>query len=147
MRPFLFETVQWETYVELLEEKFAPTNICNYQIHVLRSKKQQPNQNVLEYHSELHKAYQRARYSDEHTFYDQFLKGCINKQLVWEIIRNPQAKTISGLRQFLIESQATLLDAGKYLRDPKFTVGLSQLLTATNQYIQGFRGRQSRQDE
>ena len=57
LRAYNYEQIHWEEYVDILEEKFALANARNYQIHLFQAKVQQPNQTVLEFHSELHLAF------------------------------------------------------------------------------------------
>ncbi len=146
LRPHFFEGIIWHEYLGILEEKFAPANIRNFQIHVFKNRVQQRGETVLEFHNGLELAFHRAKFVDEHTFYDQFLRGCLNKELVKEICKSPKTKTIKGLREFLLTAQSSLLDVAKYLGDSKYTVGLTQLSTPANKYIQGLQ-KQRRQEE
>ena len=133
--------------MDLIEQKFAPANIRNYNIYLFKATKQKENQTILEFHGDLHRAYRRAGYQDQYTFYDQFLQGCINKKLKWKIIEDDRTRTIAGMRQFLIETQAKFLDAGKYIQDAGWTQGLSQFSKTTNQYIQRQIKPRQRQDD
>ena len=136
LRPYLYDQTPWHEYVDLLEQKFAPANIRNFNIYLFKATKQKENQTILEFHGDLHRAYQRAGYQDQMVFYDQFLQGCINKKLKWKLIEDDRTRTIAGMRQFLIETQSKFLDAGKYIQEPGWTQGLSQFSSSTNQYIQ-----------
>ena len=81
LRPYEYDQTPWNEYVDLIEQKFAPANIRNYNIYLFKATKQKENQTILEFHGDLHRAYRRAGYQDQYTFYDQFLQGCINKKL------------------------------------------------------------------
>ena len=136
LRPYKYEQTPWYDYVDLIEQKFAPANIRSYNIYLFKATKQKETQTILEFHGDLQRAYERAGYNDQMIFYDQFVSGCINKKLQWEIINDNRTRSISGMRQFLIETQAKFLDAGKYIRDASYTQGLHQFSNSTNQFIQ-----------
>ena len=136
LRPYLYDQASWHEYVDLIEEKFAPANIRSYNIYLFKATKQKETQTVLEFHGDLQQAYERAGYTDQMIFYDQFLEGCINEKLQWKIIEDNRTRSISGMRQFLVEAQAKFLDAGKYIKDARYTQGLHQFSKHTNQFIQ-----------
>ena len=147
LRPYKYEQTPWYDYVDLVEQKFAPANIRSYNIYLFKATKQKETQTILEFHGDLQRAYERAGYNDQMIFYDQFVSGCINKKLQWEIINDTRTRSISGMREFLIETQAKFLDAGKYIRDASYTQGLHQFSNSTNQFIQKQLKPRPRADE